>query len=182
METKQWHGEVTKFPVTSTIEGPHFFVKHGKDHLATPLLLALTPAVTCRLVACSVAGGVGSGRGVFSQTVAAWAGPSISGFGAFLTFGRSAHCRSCFFARARRAFFAAELTGLPAGATCVAESGEAAGPVGRTASFVTWPELASVGAAVAGSAWATPASGVTASGAAAAGASGSRRSAGCSAC
>ena len=108
---------------------------------------------------------------MFSQTVAAWAGPSISGFGAFLTFGRSAHCRACFFARARRAFFAAEPTGLPVGATWVAGSDEADGPVGRTASFATWPEVASVGVAAsvcaAASVWATVASGVTASGAAA---------------
>jgi tellurite resistance protein TerC len=39
-----------KFPVTSAIEGPHFFVKHGKDHLATPLLLALVAAETTDLV------------------------------------------------------------------------------------------------------------------------------------
>ena len=38
------------FPVTSSIEGPHFFVKHGKDHLATPLLLALVAAETTDLV------------------------------------------------------------------------------------------------------------------------------------
>src|SRR5215831_15510810 len=35
------------------------------------------------------AGGVGSGSGVFSQTVAALAGPSISGFGAGFVFGSS---------------------------------------------------------------------------------------------
>jgi tellurite resistance protein TerC len=39
-----------KFPVTSTIEGPHFFVKHGKERLATPLLLALVAAETTDLV------------------------------------------------------------------------------------------------------------------------------------
>jgi len=39
-----------KFPVTSTIEGPHFFVKHGKEILATPLLLALVAAETTDLV------------------------------------------------------------------------------------------------------------------------------------
>ena len=39
-----------KFPVTSTIEGPHFFVKHGATRCATPLLLALVAAETTDLV------------------------------------------------------------------------------------------------------------------------------------
>jgi tellurite resistance protein TerC len=39
-----------KLPMTSNIEGPHFFVKHGASHLATPLLLALVAAETTDLV------------------------------------------------------------------------------------------------------------------------------------
>jgi tellurite resistance protein TerC len=41
---------VSRFPVTSTIEGPHFFVKHGNERFATPLLLALIAAETTDLV------------------------------------------------------------------------------------------------------------------------------------
>ncbi|MGZ6123595.1 MAG: TerC/Alx family metal homeostasis membrane protein, partial [Myxococcales bacterium] len=39
-----------KLPMTSNIEGPHFFVKHGASHFATPLLLALVAAETTDLV------------------------------------------------------------------------------------------------------------------------------------
>lgn len=39
-----------KLPMTSTIEGPHFFVKHGDSRVATPLLLALVAAETTDLV------------------------------------------------------------------------------------------------------------------------------------
>jgi tellurite resistance protein TerC len=39
-----------KLPMTSTIEGPHFFVKHGATLCATPLLLALVAAETTDLV------------------------------------------------------------------------------------------------------------------------------------
>src|ERR671937_1727753 len=49
------------------------------------------------------AGGVGSGSGEFSHTVAALAGPSISGGGAGFVFGRSTARRCSVRARARRA-------------------------------------------------------------------------------
>ena len=39
-----------KFPMTSTIEGHHFFVRHAKTLRATPLLLALIAAETTDLV------------------------------------------------------------------------------------------------------------------------------------
>jgi len=39
-----------KLPMTRTIEGPHFFVKHGDTLCATPLLLALVAAETTDLV------------------------------------------------------------------------------------------------------------------------------------
>lgn len=39
-----------KLPMTSTIEGPHFFVKHDSKRYATPLLLALVAAETTDLV------------------------------------------------------------------------------------------------------------------------------------
>src|SRR5512133_2445115 len=50
------------------------------------------------------AGGVGSGRGEFSQIVAALSGPSISGFGAGLFFGSSTlrSCCHCDWASLRR--------------------------------------------------------------------------------
>src|SRR5690349_23396878 len=50
------------------------------------------------------AGGVGSGRGEFSQIVAALAGPSISGFGAGFVFGSSTlrSCVHCACASLRR--------------------------------------------------------------------------------
>jgi tellurite resistance protein TerC len=38
------------FPVTSTIEGPHFFLRHGAKLCATPLLLAVIAAETADLV------------------------------------------------------------------------------------------------------------------------------------
>jgi tellurite resistance protein TerC len=40
----------THVPMTSQIEGPHFFVRHGGRLLATPLLLALVAAETADLV------------------------------------------------------------------------------------------------------------------------------------
>jgi TerC family integral membrane protein len=39
-----------KLPMTSTIEGPHFFVKHGAKRCGTPLLLAVIAAETTDLV------------------------------------------------------------------------------------------------------------------------------------
>jgi tellurite resistance protein TerC len=39
-----------QLPMTKTIEGPHFFVKHGATRCATPLLLALVAAETTDLV------------------------------------------------------------------------------------------------------------------------------------
>jgi tellurite resistance protein TerC len=39
-----------KLPMTKTIEGPHFFVRHGETTCATPLLLALVAAETTDLV------------------------------------------------------------------------------------------------------------------------------------
>jgi tellurite resistance protein TerC len=39
-----------KLPMTSTIEGHHFFVRHGASVLATPLLLALIAAETTDLI------------------------------------------------------------------------------------------------------------------------------------
>jgi tellurite resistance protein TerC len=44
----RWVGK--KLPMTKTIEGPHFFVKHGDTRCATPLLLALVAAETTDLV------------------------------------------------------------------------------------------------------------------------------------
>jgi tellurite resistance protein TerC len=39
-----------RLPMTGTIEGPHFFVRHGDKLFATPLLLALVAAETADLV------------------------------------------------------------------------------------------------------------------------------------
>src|SRR5512133_416198 len=61
---------------------------------STPPLLAAFFRFAANFGERRVAGGVGSGRGVFSQIVAAFGGPSISGFGAGFVVGSST-LRSC---------------------------------------------------------------------------------------
>src|SRR5437870_3259945 len=59
----------------------------------TPFALAADFRLAANFDDSRSAGGVGSGSGELSQTVAALAGPSISGAGAFFSFGSRTFCR-----------------------------------------------------------------------------------------